>query len=124
MTDNDQYGISDVERILGIKRTCTQEWIKIGFVIPCNKRGFFRNSIGVKSLFSREGMYDLKTFEELLKRGFTRYLASVGIDGIDWRNDSYVLPSSPERQEIIMTTLNLWGIRRIVDGKIKAYEER
>ena len=74
----DLFTTFDVDRILEIKRTRLQEWINHGFIIPSQQTP----SKGVKALFSREDLYGIKLFEELLKRGHSRERASIMVNWI------------------------------------------
>lgn len=65
----DGFSTFNVEKILGIKRTCLQEWLNRGFIKPSIQKAFGKGS---KALFSREDIYKIKLFEVLLTTGFKR----------------------------------------------------
>ncbi len=98
----------DVERILDIKRTRLQEWMDRGFIKPSQQS----QGKGTKALFSREDLYAIKLFEELLKRGFNRDNASkltnhlVGYPilhqdrSVEWDSDFFsIFEASPDAEE-------------------------
>ena len=66
----------DVEKILNIKRTRLQEWMNRGFIKPSQASA----GQGTKALFTREDLYGIQLFSELLKFGLNRYVATRIVD--------------------------------------------
>jgi len=70
------FSTFDVEKILNIKRTRLQEWINRGFIKPSQASA----GQGTKALFTREDLYGIQLFSELLKFGLNRDVATRIVD--------------------------------------------
>lgn len=71
--EKDFFTTFDVAKIVGIKRTRLQEWLDRGYIKPSIQKA---RGQGTKALFSKEDLYAIKLFGELLKKGFTRNRAA------------------------------------------------
>ena len=70
------FSTFDVEKILNIKRTRLQEWMNRGFIKPSQASA----GQGTKALFTREDLYGIQLFSELLKFGLNRDVATKIVD--------------------------------------------
>lgn len=68
------FSTFDIERILKIKRTRLQEWLnqKNRFIVPSQRSG----GRGIRALFSKEDVYGIQLFIELLNMNLDRLEAS------------------------------------------------
>jgi hypothetical protein len=70
------YSTFDVARILNIQVPRIQEWIRLGFIFPSQAS----SGRGSKALFSRQDLYGIRLFIELLDSGLNRADAQWVID--------------------------------------------
>jgi DNA-binding transcriptional MerR regulator len=67
--NRDNFSTFDVAKILGIQRSRLQEWIDAGHIEPSIQKAHGK---GTRALFSKDDLYMIKLFVELLGKGFTR----------------------------------------------------
>ena len=102
----EQFSTFDVVKITGINRETLQDWIERRLIIPSIKRA---NGVGTKSLFSREDLYRIKLFYELINTyGMKRQYAA---------KKTYIGLSCSGMLHPIIVDLD--NIKKEVDFKIK-----
>lgn len=82
-TMKQEFTTFDIAKILGIKRNCIQPWIDGSFIVPSIQKSTRR---GTKNIFSREDLYRIRLFQQLLDSGISRGEASIYAKGINFRN--------------------------------------
>lgn len=110
----------DVQKIMGIKRNRIKEWIDRGYIIPTAQE---KTGTGMKSYFSKWGLYCLRFFDQLLRDGFSREAASKWValvHGLDPENPHPALTETWDLKN--MPTLLELQVRESVGRDV--YEHR
>ena len=68
----EEFSTFDIVKALEIPRERLRDWMNRGFVIPTQKA----QGQGTKAIFSREDVYAVALFQNLIQRGFKRKEAS------------------------------------------------
>jgi DNA-binding transcriptional MerR regulator len=76
-----EFKVSDVQRILGIKRTRIKQWIQLDLFKPSLKEGEGR---GRHNLYSLNDLYGLAIIDRLLKLGMSRNDVREVVRDKDW----------------------------------------
>lgn len=74
------FSTFEVEKILGTKRSRFQDWIDRGFITPYQKA----SGKGSKAQFTREDMYTLYLFQNLVELGLEREMVARIVNGINF----------------------------------------
>ena len=67
-----EFSTLDIVKALEIPREKLKEWMKRGFIRPTIPA----SGQGIKAVFTRADVYAVSLFEELIKKGFKREIAS------------------------------------------------
>ena len=67
-----EFTTPEIEKSLHIRRDRMKEWIKKGYIVPSVQKGAGR---GTKHIFSRDDVYAVFLYRELIEQGISRKLA-------------------------------------------------
>jgi len=75
-----QFNTNEVRMIVWVKRADLESWIKEGYVVPSN---YEEAACGKRYLWSREDIYRLAAFKELVESGLKPLIAHDVLKGTD-----------------------------------------
>jgi hypothetical protein len=107
--DDERFSLSDVARIFKIERPRLQEWLRLKFLLP----KFASPGPGSMAFFSKNDLYCIRLFIELLESGFNRDDAAFIVKTVqgklsvrwhtrfpcDWDDDFLNISKNPSFEE-------------------------
>jgi hypothetical protein len=106
--EHTEFYASDVEKIVGVKRTRLHSWIESGWLKPSIQKGA---GSGSRNIFSRMDLYNIRMFKNLIDLGLSRKMIGLCFQSIA---DQYSHFHSSRIDEIEFW---VWGIEGGVEGK-------
>lgn len=80
----------DIVKILGIERNLLAQWLMKGYITPSVRRA---KGTGTKNLFSRNDLYKMKLFKQLVDTGILRdeaqFYVNINFSDVGPKKDQY-----------------------------------
>lgn len=86
----------EIVKILGVERNLLAQWLMRGYITPSIQRA---RGVGTKNIFSRNDLYNIRLFQQLVNTGIRRSEAEMYID----INFQHISEAEADRKYIVYT---------------------
>jgi len=78
---DEDFFASEVTKITGVKLNRLQPWMERGFIEPSIQKA---TGHGTRNIFSRDDLYKIQLFKEMVEKGISRKLAAENLSIVAW----------------------------------------